>query len=103
MFSHYIPASMIRLLGVLAVAVALATAGRAQNDVDKALKTDYDAAMEILKKMDGDATDDAKREVIVSFQNAIRALVDKFAPKSGELTVGHFDLARSYFHIVDPE
>lgn len=99
----YLSASVLRSLAVLAIFVAMSLPAGAQNDADKAIRADYDATMKILESISADANDEEKRAKMSEFQQAVRAFVDKHKAKSAELTVGHYDLARAYIHIADPE
>jgi TolA-binding protein len=90
---------------VLQVVVGLALSGvvAAQNDLDKAVRTDYDAVMAIFKSVPKDAEDEAVRAKMTEFQTANQNLIEKYQPRFGELTSGHFDVGRVYINLADPE
>lgn len=87
---------VLTLIGLMSIASA-------QNSADALVAKEFKAVEMKLEAMAGSGDDKLRRAEMDAFREACQAFITRHEANASKLTSGHFDLARGYLHLGQPD
>ncbi len=90
------------LLPLVFALLSFDTFSSSVQDKDTEIRAAYENVAKLRAAMNGEMTDEQRRDKMINYENAARAFIEKYKGTPG-IVQGHFDLGRAYLEVFNPE